>query len=148
MTLENVACLALTLKTERHGEPVFRVIGCYQPHQMWHWKQSNFKMDMTMKLLLLLLIMMMMTLLLQLLLLLLMMMIMTMVIMMVMTDWGAQRVAQRRQIKSYSTPDQSLHLPKSPSAELNGSMEWVSGWGPCNPYDLCNHSLYPMIGQL
>ena len=37
----NVACLALTHKTEMHGEPVFGIAWCCQPHRMGHWQHIN-----------------------------------------------------------------------------------------------------------
>ena len=40
----SVACLALTLKTETHGEPIFNVAWCCQPHQMGHRQHPNLKM--------------------------------------------------------------------------------------------------------
>ena len=44
----NVACLALTCKTETHREPVFSVAWCCQSHRMGHWQHPNLKMEMMM----------------------------------------------------------------------------------------------------
>ena len=44
----NVACLALTRNAEMHGESVFDIAWCCQPHWMGHGQHHNLKMDMMM----------------------------------------------------------------------------------------------------
>ena len=41
-----VACLALTHQTKMHGEPLFDIAWCYQPHRMAHGQHLNLNMDM------------------------------------------------------------------------------------------------------
>ena len=43
---ENVPCLALTLKIETHGGPVFVVAWCCQPHRMGQGQHHNLEIDM------------------------------------------------------------------------------------------------------
>ena len=43
----HMAWLALSRKTKMHGEPVFDIAWCCQPHQMGHRQHPNLKMDIT-----------------------------------------------------------------------------------------------------